>query len=300
MADIVLLDGGMGQELVARSARAPSPLWSAEILEREPDLVEAVHRAFARAGATVLTLSAYSATVERLRLHMDGGVEARFETLQREAIRVARAARAGTDAALAGCLPPLVASFHAETAPEFEACLAAYTRIVALQAPAVEVILAETMASVREARAAARACASAGARCWTSFTVDDADGTRLRSGEALAAGARAAREEGAEALLLNCSRPEAVSAGLSALAAAGLPFGAYANGFVRAAELSPGATVAGMAVRQDLGPEAYAAHAMDWVRRGATIVGGCCEVGPEHIAHLAGCLRAAGHRIVAP
>ncbi|MEX0305471.1 MAG: homocysteine S-methyltransferase family protein, partial [Leisingera sp.] len=49
---------------------------------------------------------------------------------------------------------------------------------------------------------------------------------------------------------------------------------------------------------QDLGPKAYAEFAMGWTAQGATIVGGCCEVGPEHIAELACQLRAAGHRIV--
>jgi homocysteine S-methyltransferase len=31
---------------------------------------------------------------------------------------------------------------------------------------------------------------------------------------------------------------------------------------------------------------------------GATIVGGCCETGPAHIAALSAALRAAGHSIV--
>ena len=39
--------------------------------------------------------------------------------------------------------------------------------------------------------------------------------------------------------------------------------------------------------RVDLTPEAYTAFAMQWVEQGATIVGGCCEVGPDHIAELA-------------
>ena len=35
-----------------------------------------------------------------------------------------------------------------------------------------------------------------------------------------------------------------------------------------------------------------------WAReQGATILGGCCEVGPAHIGALAGALRAAGHEI---
>ena len=33
----------------------------------------------------------------------------------------------------------------------------------------------------------------------------------------------------------------------------------------------------------DLTPEAYAAQCMAWIEAGATIVGGCCEVGPAHI-----------------
>jgi homocysteine S-methyltransferase len=37
---------------------------------------------------------------------------------------------------------------------------------------------------------------------------------------------------------------------------------------------------------------------MGWVDQGATIVGGCCEVGPDHIAELARRLRAAGHDLV--
>ncbi|MEM8537444.1 MAG: homocysteine S-methyltransferase family protein, partial [Pseudomonadota bacterium] len=49
-----------------------------------------------------------------------------------------------------------------------------------------------------------------------------------------------------------------------------------------------------------LGPEAYARFAMGWIAQGATIVGGCCEVGPAHIARLADDIRTAGHRIVSP
>jgi homocysteine S-methyltransferase len=37
---------------------------------------------------------------------------------------------------------------------------------------------------------------------------------------------------------------------------------------------------------------------MLWVEMGATIVGGCCEVGPAHIAHLASKLKALGHELV--
>ena len=303
MNPITLLDGGMGQELVARSSRPAGPLWSAEVMMHEPEIVQAAHRDFLAAGASVITLNAYAATPERLaRVLGSEEAERRFEALQHRAIEIAQAARAEAShsAAIAGCLPPLVASYHPEVTPGFEDCLTAYERIVALQGPACDVLLAETMSSVREARAAARAMRAAGRRAWVSLSVDDEDGTRLRSGEALGDAIPAVLEERPDAILLNCSRPEAIGRGLDILAEAGVPFGAYANGFTHAGELAVGATVEGMGVRTDLGPDAYADHAMGWVERGATIVGGCCEVGPAHIATLHARLRAAGHEVVTP
>ena len=101
------------------------------------------------------------------------------------------------------------------------------------------------------------------------------------------------------AVLANCSMPEAMSAALAALKPLGLPFGAYANGFSEISNLPlPDAVAAPEYThRHDLTPEKYTAFVMEWVELGATIVGGCCEVGPAHIRHLATTLRAAGHTI---
>ena len=38
-------------------------------------------------------------------------------------------------------------------------------------------------------------------------------------------------------------------------------------------------------------PEAYARHAKQWKDLGATIIGGCCAVGPEHIKHLSSVIK---------
>ena len=94
MANIVLLDGGMGQELIARSANPPSPLWSANVMMNEPDIVEAVHAEYVAAGAKVLTLNAYSVTPERLG--RDGNEEM-FQPLQDRAIELAKKAKAVVD-----------------------------------------------------------------------------------------------------------------------------------------------------------------------------------------------------------
>ncbi len=49
--------------------------------------------------------------------------------------------------------------------------------------------------------------------------------------------------------------------------------------------------------RHDLDPAAYADFALGWVKAGLDIVGGCCEVGPAHIAALRDRLAAAGYDI---
>mgnify|MGYP003334517989 CR=1 FL=1 len=57
-------------------------------------------------------------------------------------------------------------------------------------------------------------------------------------------------------------------------------------------------TVDALKERHDLSPKEYAKFAMEWVEMGATIIGGCCEVGPRHIEQLAKELRDNGHTIV--
>jgi homocysteine S-methyltransferase len=83
------------------------------------------------------------------------------------------------------------------------------------------------------------------------------------------------------------------------MARSGLPFGAYANGFTRITKafLQDSPTVDALSARPDMTPELYADHVMTWIDMGATLVGGCCETGPAHIAEIARRLRAAGHEI---
>ncbi|MCL7928621.1 homocysteine S-methyltransferase family protein [Halomonas llamarensis] len=295
--NIVLLDGGMGQELRKLSHRPVSPLWSAQVMLDEPHLVTHVHRNFIEAGARVITLNTYSATP--LRLARDGK-PGMFELLHAAALSAAHQARDGShqEVRIAGCLPPLVASYHPDSVPDDATCQRDYRRIVARQADGVDVFLCETMSLAREARAATVAAVESQRPVWVAFTVDDNDGTRLRSGELLAAVARDVVSLGAERIVVNCSVPEAVTTAMHELANLGVPFGGYANGFTSIAPLQPGGTVDKLTARTDLDPAAYTAHALKWIEQGATIVGGCCEVSPAHIATLAEHLTAKGHRLV--
>jgi homocysteine S-methyltransferase len=75
-----------------------------------------------------------------------------------------------------------------------------------------------------------------------------------------------------------------------------LPFGVYANGFrqITKAFLEDNPTTDLLEGRPEMTPEVYADFAVGWVRQGATIIGGCCETTPAHIAEIARRLSAEG------
>ena len=284
---ITLLDGGMGQELVKRSTKEITPLWSTQVMIDEPEIVRDLHADYIRAGSRVITLNAYTMTPERLA--RDGQAED-FEKLQLAAVSAATSARQSVGipgVRIAGCLPPLVASYHAKVAPEYEAMLESYGKIVAIQAPHVDVFLCETMSSIAEAKAALVAAKKSGLPVWVSLTVEDNDKGLLRSGESLVDAVAMLDEFGADAKLLNCSKPEAIAASWSKMKSNEGLTGAYANGFTSIDNLKPGGVVTSLESRSDLDPAAYAEFAMQWAKQGAGLIGGCCEVGPAHIAELA-------------
>jgi homocysteine S-methyltransferase len=295
---VTLLDGGIGQELVKRAGDSRTSLWSTQAMMDHPGLLEAIHRDYFDAGATIATANTYA--VLRDRLAKDG-IEDRFAALQSAALAEAcAAARARGRGRVAGAIGPLVATYRPETHPPHKQAVPQYAEVARLMADRVDLILCETVASLTHARAILEGALAAGKPVWVSFTVDDEDGSLLRSGERVAEAARAVADGGAEAILANCAAPEAMPAALDAIAPTGLPYGAYGNAFMRLTKdfLRDAPTADSQTPRRDMGPDTYADHALSWLDHGATILGGCCETGPAHIAEIARRLRAAGHQIV--
>jgi S-methylmethionine-dependent homocysteine/selenocysteine methylase len=283
---ITLLDGGTGQELLRRADAAPTRLWSTQVMIDQPELVRDVHADYIAAGADMITVNAYSAT--RCRLG-PAGAEHEYERLQTLACQIALDAR-GTrdDVAVAGCLSPYGWTYRPELAPPFDELWPLFAETAELQAPYVDLFLCETMGSIDEARAAVTGAARTGKPVWVSWTLHDDDSARLRSGESVLDAVRALGELEPDAMLVNCSVPEALTAAMPALSTAPGRFGAYANGFTHIVEtFGPGSVTTVLGHRHDLPPNAYADFAQGWIDAGATIVGGCCEIGPEHIAELA-------------
>jgi homocysteine S-methyltransferase len=286
---VTILDGGVGEALLARAGAGDGPLWATRAMMDHPDLLGEVHRAFFEAGAQIASTNTYALFRDRLAPY---GLDDLFAPLHRVALDQARRARDAHGAGLvAGSIGPLGASYRADLHPDPETATPLYAEKLGLMVPGVDLILCETVASRRQAQAVLDAAGGCGVPVWLSVTVRDDDGTRLRSGEAVADLLPLA-EGRVAALLANCSAPAAMPAALSVLGRAGLPTGAYANGFL----LSTDAFLAGTATGPGghISPEAYADHAAAWAAQGATLIGGCCAVGPAHIAAVVARLRREG------
>jgi homocysteine S-methyltransferase len=296
--EITLLDGSIGQELVKRSGDRATPLWSTRVMIEKPEIVNEVHAAYFNAGATVATTNTYAVLYDRLKTA--DLKDQRFE-LWETAITAATAARdAHGSGRVAGSIGPLIASYRPDLCPPPDQAAELYGEIIETIGPQVDVLLIETMCSVDQADGAMRAAKKSDRPIWLALSVDDFDGTKLRSGENLKEVRPMLDRHQPDAILINCSRPEAVSKGVEIISKFGFKFGAYANGFARISDgfLQDSPTVDVLEQRQDMSPNHYAEFAMDWVTLGATIVGGCCEVGPDHIKELAQRLISEGHTIL--
>jgi S-methylmethionine-dependent homocysteine/selenocysteine methylase len=289
----------MGQELIRRSPSPAHHHWSLQVMLEQPELVAEVHRDFCEAGASVACLNTYAIT--HTRLARGTGLPPIGSLLNdaRDLARQGAEASGRSDTALVTSLPPLVASYRPDTQLPLEQAIQEYRELIDLQAESVDGFIAETIPSIAEATAVLTAADQAGVRIMLGLTVADNDGQLLRSGEPLSDALKAINGFKPLAVVINCSKPEAVSQAIPILRESRFAFGAYANGFTAIDALEPGGVVDVLEARHDLDPEQYAKFAAEWLEAGASVIGGCCEVGPDHIKALSTLLQSRGHEQLA-
>lgn len=292
---ITLLDGGLGQELIKRSSAPPHPLWSTKVMLDEPHLVSEIHRDFCLAGAKVICLNTYAVSRHRVNTYVpDDSMERILDVAAQAAANGIEASDRKSAVSVVASLPPLNASYDHTVAPDFESAYTQYRELISLQKERVDGFLLETMSNIAEASAGAKAIRDEGVVGAVAFTVSDSDATLLRSGESLETAIDAVMPYAPDAILINCSIPEMVTEGLKIVAKSGVRFGGYANGFTSVEALVPGSTVDLLTQRKDLGPKEYLEFVKCWIDLGAEIIGGCCEIGPSHIAAIADYCQDAG------
>ena len=271
----LLLDGATGSELQRRGVDTRLPLWSAAALWTAPQTVAALHREYVAAGAEVVTANTFRT---RARTFAQAGRTDHARDWTIRAVDLARESRAPF---VAGSLAPLEDCYSPALVPDDAACAEEHAAFAAdLAAAGVDLVLVETMNTVREAVAATRAAVATGLPVITSF-VCDTDG-RLLSGESVRDAATALLPLPVAGLGINCTPTASLARPLQELldAVAGrLRVAAYGN-------VGKTDAIQGFRCTDDFDSDAYAQVALRWVEQGAWFVGGCCGTRPEHIAAM--------------
>lgn len=299
-SDVVVLDGGLATELEARGFDLADRLWSARILVEDPGAIEAVHRAYFAAGATVATTASYQATVQGFAaagLDREAALAAirRSVTLARAAMDAHVDATPGVDAQdlrVAGSVGPYGAMLAdgSEYRGDYDPGEATLRdvhapRMDALLEAGADLLAMETIPTLREAEILVRLVEERGATAWLSFQCRDgastAAGEPIETAVAVADGA-----PGISAVGVNCTAPRHVASLLArASAATALPLIAYPNG----------GDTWDAAARRWLATDAAGAFdpsvVAGWTSAGAAWLGGCCGTGPADIAALRAAIR---------
>jgi homocysteine S-methyltransferase len=294
----VILDGGLATELEARGCDISGALWSARVLQEQPEAIEALHYDYYSAGAQVAITASYQASYEGFAAIGIGAEET--TRLLRLSVELARNARDRyrrdhpadrRRLLVAASVGPYGAISHdgAEyrgdyglTVGELESFHA--RRFGVLATAGADLLACETIPLLDEARAYARLLAARPETlAWLSFTSPD--GERTSHGESLEECGRLAESApGVIAVGVNCVKPEVVKrAILSLRAGTDKPIVVYPNSGERwhAGDES---------WHGSAGIESLGTLAPGWITKGARLVGGCCRVGPGQIAALAAAL----------
>ena len=284
---MIVMDGSMGNELLARRSDLVTGLWSAQYLIDAPELVKEIHLDYINAGADLIITNTYSTIPSYLSkqkaedkmselIHLAG-------KLAREAVKDSK-----KKVTVAGSLPPLEESYRPDLVIDKEEAVPIYETLIKELTPYVDIFICETMSSIKEMQHVIQALQNLDNEkpVWISWSLKEDKKNQLRSGESIKEAFIASASIKPEAYLFNCTDPFAITEGLKELKElTQKPIGGYPNVF----NVPDGWTLDNdvqVSVR-DLSVEKFLEFAEEWRSLGATIIGGCCGIGPKFIKAVA-------------
>jgi S-methylmethionine-dependent homocysteine/selenocysteine methylase len=277
----LILSGAMGTELERRGVAIGLPLWSANALLHAPEIVLRIHSDYIEAGADIIVTNTFRTN---RRVFKNANLPDDSFALTKNAVELAHRAREKFPERrilIAGCVAPVEDCYKPELGPSEKELENEHAELVErLVECGVDFLLIETMTTIREAYAAAKAAKTSGKEFVVSFTCKH-DGM-LYGGERLEDASKAVAELQPTMLGLNCISPRYLSPLIrqlkSAIPHSAIKFAVYGN--IGKPDVREGAMV------RDVAPDEYARFAHEWRSLGAAMIGGCCGTTPEYIRRI--------------
>ena len=295
----LILDGGLATQLEAQGCDIGDALWSASLLQSNPEAIVTATKAYLEAGAECVATASYQASREGFATLGYSAAEA--DELMLLSVALAKRARDeylrenakfGFVPLIAASLGPYGAMLHDGSEYEgnygvTEATLRTFheSRLQLFDRSGADVLALETIPSKLESEVLAGLLADCATPSWISFSCRD--GAHVVDGSAIEDIARTFADHPTVAAIgINCTPPQFVPDLIRRVRAA-------APGKAAMAYPNSGETyhVEDNAWSGTVTPGDCAAAAQTWVAAGARIVGGCCRMGPEHIQAMRDILR---------
>ncbi len=287
-----ILDGGMGQELLARGMKSNSTLWSANAIldENYHKLVLDTHIDFIKAGAEIIVTTTFATRQKRLK---ENNLSDKFEYLNQKAGEIAQEAKKKFPKTyVAGGIPPQNLTYEVDDRDEAEIIENFNNQAKALD-PYIDFFYFDVWCSIKEVKCGIEAIKEFKKPYLVGLHISE--GTTLPSGESIKE-IKDIIDENALGVILACVSPENFEKNLYELKSLNIPFGFKLNGFVttKLKESYTSIFIGNksnpneiLGKREDLTPTRIKEIAKEFKDAGATIIGGCCETSPSHIEAMA-------------
>jgi len=290
-----ILDGGMGQELLHKGLKPKGTLWSAHALidENCHQLVVDTHLDFINAGAETIVTSTF--TARRLRL-IQNDSEKFFEKINIKAVELAQRARdiSKKDILIAGGLPNQKQTYSSNLGEDLDVIEKNFYDQAKLLKNGIDFFYLDVMSSGLECEIALKTIESFNLPVLVGIHIKD--NGLLPSGEKIIDLVKKYKDNNWLGIVMACISPTAYEAVLKDLKQLDIPYGFKLNAFKKIPE---GYTVASkdqwgnagnpntvLGVNTDLNESTFYEYAKKFMKNGATIIGGCCEIRPSHIKEI--------------
>lgn len=274
-----VLDGAMGTEISSRGTKTTLPLWSAQVILDNPNLVKEIHRDYIKNGASIIVTNTFRTTKRTFR---KVGLEDKARGVTILACKLAKEAveLENENVLIAGSMAPLEDCYSPELVPlEKELKKEHLEYAQNLKKGGVDFLFLETMISLREINAGLEAAKKVMLPVAASLCCNDKG--ELLSGESLEEAVELVSKYDPLFIALNCMNIKTITKLMKKLKKlTNLPIGAYGQGDGKPDDDE------GWCFTGDKGVKIYLNEAKNWLKDGVQVIGGCCGTNPEYIKRL--------------
>ena len=288
----VIIDGGHATVLEDLGCDLNNELWSAAIINTDPDKIIEVHKRYILAGAEIIATASYQASIPGLMAHGYTKQEAlrtllRTVELAQDAIKQLKVAELSSTTPLIGASMGPYGAYLADGS-EYrgnygvgKAELKAFhkERISIFENSDADLLLFETFPSLEELEVIAEITAAITKPSWVSFSCQDErhinDGTLVEKAASVFH-----NHPSVFAVGVNCTKPEYISGLIQRLK---LNSDKRIVVYPNSSEDYNAETKEWSGEDENLG---FTKKVEEWIQQGADLVGGCCRIGPDQINGL--------------